>query len=42
VILLLDQRHYTAEDAASVQTNEGPEVANLTDENGAGDKSTGN
>jgi hypothetical protein len=41
-ISLLDQRHYIAEDAASVQTNEEAEVANLTDENGAGGKSTGN
>ena len=41
-IRLLDQCHYVAEDAATAQTNEDAEVANLTDENGAGGKSTGN
>jgi hypothetical protein len=41
-IRLLDQLHYTAEDPAYEQTNEGPEVPNLTDENGAGRKSTRN
>jgi len=41
-IRLLDQLHYTAEEPAYEQTNEGSEVPNLTDENGAGRKPTRN